>query len=488
VTEPYVLLPFHFGHLRPERLLVVNEAGEFVFLDPEDFARFVEYRLQPGSPLFLDLKGKHFLTDTKVAPVVNLLATKYRTKRAFLKQFTGLHIVVVTLRCNQRCHYCHASSQSVDERRWDMSVKTAKNVVAKIMSTPSPAIKIEFQGGEALLNMEVVKTIVREAKRLNKQVKKDVSFVICTNLTLMDDATLAYLKREGISVSTSLDGPREIHDLHRVMRSGGGSYDLFINRLERSREILGHEQVNPLATITRDSLDHLPEIIDEYVHLGFRGIFLRNINPYGYAKTDSHRGSFQYPIRDFIEAYKKALFYIMEVNLRGYPLVEDFTTILLSRILTPFATGFMDLQSPTGAGIAGVVYDFNGDVYPCDEGRMLAKMGDRCFYMGNVNRDTYIDLFTSPVMQELVGASCVETLPGCHGCVLQTYCGADPIRNYSVQGNLVGHRPTSDFCEKHKAILEFLLTLLDEGRPDVMDVFWSWITNRSLAEVRGARQ
>lgn len=485
MTEPYVLLPFRFGHLGPERLFVVNEAGEFIILGQEDFAKFLDYDLAPGSPLFLDLKAKHLLTDTKVTPVVNLLATKYRTQKAYLKQFTGLHIVVVTLRCNQRCHYCHASSQPVDDSRWDMNLKTAKNVVDKIMSTPSPSLKIEFQGGDALLNFEVVKSIVKEAKRLNKKAKKDVSFVVCTNLTLMDDDILAYLKKEGISVSTSLDGPREIHDRHRVMRSGGGSYDLFVHNLARSREVLGHDMVNALATLTRDSLPHLKDIIEEYIRLGFRGIFLRHINLYGYARSEAHQESFQYPMAEFIEAYKQALRYIIGLNLKGIPLVEDFATILLSRILTPFSTGFVDLQSPTGAGIAGVVYNFNGDVYPCDEGRMLAQMGDRRFYMGNVNRDSYIDIFTSPVMQEIVGQSCVETLPGCHACALQMYCGADPIRNYAMQGNLVGHRPTSDFCEKHKAILEFLLALLDENQPDVMDVLWSWITNRSLAEVRG---
>jgi hypothetical protein len=49
----------------------------------------------------------------------------------------------------------------------------------------------------------------------------------------------------------------------------------------------------------------------------------------------------------------------------------------------------------------------------------------------------------------------------------------------------VGHQPTSDFCLKHKAVISFLLELLEAGDPGVMDVFWSWITNRTLAEVRG---
>jgi uncharacterized protein len=485
VTERYTLMPFRFSLMPGKRMLVVNEVGEFIFLDWETFERFVSYDLDPASDVFLDLKGKHFATDTAVTPVIDMLATKYRTKREFLRGFTGLHMVVITLRCNQRCNYCHASGQPSDQQHWDMSPGTAMNVAHRIMDTPSEVVKIEFQGGEPLLNFGVVQTIVREAKRLNRKKNKHLDFVICTNLTLIDAPTLAYLKKEGVTISTSLDGPKEIHDRHRILRTGEGSYDRFIQNLHLSRSILGHDGVNPLMTATKESLSHFPEIIDEYARLGFQGIFLRHVNPYGYAQGDEHRQSFAYDMEEFVEAYKKALLYIIELNLAGTPLVEGYASILLSRILTPFCTGFVDLQSPTGAGINGVVYDYNGDVYPSDEARMLAKMGDRRFYMGNVNRDSYLDIFTSPVLRELIEVSCVETLPGCHSCPLQPYCGADPVRNYAIQGNLVGHRPTSDFCMKHKAILEFLLELIHQDDPGMMDVFWSWITNRTLPEVRG---
>ena len=286
VSERYTLMPFRFSPVASNRMLVVNEVGEFIFLDRETFERFVFYDLDPASDLFLDLKGKHFVTDTAVTPVIDLLATKYRTKREFLRSFTGLHMVVVTLRCNQRCNYCHASSQPTDQQRWDMSPETAINVVHRIMDTPSEVVKIEFQGGEPLLNFGVVQTIVREAKRHNRKKNKHLDFVICTNLTLIDDPTLEYLKKEGVTISTSLDGPKEIHDRHRIMRTGEGSYDRFIQNLHLSRSILGHDGVNPLMTATKESLSHFTEIIDEYARLGFQGIFLRHVNPYGYAQSD----------------------------------------------------------------------------------------------------------------------------------------------------------------------------------------------------------
>ncbi len=484
-TEPYVLLPFHFKRFPNSKILIVNEVGEYQFLEPNLFDNLVSYRLDPKSKVFLDLKGKHLATDTNVTPLINLLATKYRTKKAFLKNFTILHMVVVTLRCNHRCHYCHASSQSPESTQWDMEEETAINVVRTIMETPAPAVKIEFQGGEPTLNFNIVKTIVKKAKAINQSKKKDLSFVICTNLVKLSEPILNFLKKENILVSTSLDGPKEIHDRHRILREGGSSYDLFFEKLETCRRALGKENVSALMTTTRDSLSNLNLIIDEYLSRSFHSIFIRSLNPYGYASDQANRANLSYPMEAFTEAYKEALLYIIDLNMKGIYFVEDFAAILLSRILTPFSTGFVDLQSPTGAGISGVIYNFNGDVYPSDEARMLAKMGNTRFRMGNVNRDTYMNIFRSPVLHELINSSCLETLPGCHSCALQIFCGADPIRNYATQGNLVGHVSTSESCAKHKGIIEFLLELIDQNDPKIMDVFWSWVTRRPLNEIRG---
>ncbi len=142
------------------------------------------------------------------------------------------------------------------------------------------------------MNFEVVKTIVREAKRLNRQKKKNLDFVICTNLTLMDAPTLEYLKKERVTISSSLDGPREVHDRHRILRTGEGTYDRFMENLDLCRSILGPEAVSPLMTATKESLPHFREIIDEYARLGFPIIFLRHVNPYGYAQNEAHRQSF----------------------------------------------------------------------------------------------------------------------------------------------------------------------------------------------------
>ena len=89
-----------------------------------------------------------------------------------------------------------------------------------------------------------------------------------------------------------------------------------------------------------------------------------------------------YASNEFLQFYREALDYLIEVNLSGRTIDESYATLLLTRILTPFPTGYVDLQSPAAAGRNVLVYNYDGGVYVSDEGRMLAEMGDDRFRMG----------------------------------------------------------------------------------------------------------
>ncbi len=61
-------------------------------------------------------------------------------------------------------------------------------------------------------------------------------------------------------------------------------------------------------------------------------------------------------------------------------------------MLTPFTTGFVDLQSPAGIINSVVVYNYDGYVYASDESRRLAEYHDYTFRLGHVT-DKYENLF-----------------------------------------------------------------------------------------------
>lgn len=476
-------LPFQFSRFGKDDYLLVNESGEYIFLGSDDFDKLIEGCLPSDSLSYYELKSRHFINTEHLPETLEMVSAKYRTRKRFIADFTVLHMMVITLRCCNKCSYCQVSAEGDDTKGFDMSPATARRIVDYIFKSPSHTIKIEFQGGEPTLNWETLKETVLYAKSLNRKHLKHLDFVVCTNLVTVDSEKLMFFKKHGIHISTSLDGPRNLHDKNRILRSGGGTYDTVIRNLYQAFDILLRGEVNALMTVTIDNIDHLREVIEEYARLGFNGVFIRPLNPYGLAaKHAEHLG---YSAEHFVESFKEALDFIIQLNLKGTRFVEFYTNLLLTRILTPFSTGFVDLQSPSGAGISGAIYDHNGDVFPADEARMLARMGDRHFCLGNVFNDSYESIFGGTLLREIVSKSCVEVMPYCSSCVYRTYCGTDPIRNYLETGDIVGKRPGSDFCKRNRMIFDVLFKKLKRNDPNEMDVFWSWISCRSLKELRG---
>jgi His-Xaa-Ser system radical SAM maturase HxsB len=478
--DSYKLLPFRFLRLNESKELLVNEVGEFVIAPTGTARALIRKELDCKSEIYLTFKAKQFISDDNSSMLLDLLATKYRTKYSFIEGSTKLHIFVVTLRCDHSCHYCQVSRQTTDKSAYDMSFETAEKSIDLMIESPARNLTMELQGGEPLLAFDLIRRIVPVAKKRAEEAHKDLRIVVTTNLANVTDDILFYLRDEGIHVSTSLDGPASIHNINRP-RPGNDSYQLAIANIERARKIVGSNRVAALMTTTQLSLSHPIEIIDEYVKQGFHSIFLRPISPYGFAlKTQKRTG---YPLDSFLRFYKKGLAHILEINARGYSLAEVYAKILLTKIMTPFGTGFVDLQSPAGAGMAVLVYNYDGDVYATDESRMLAEMGDYTFRLGNVHDHKRRDIFTGEPFVSTLAASCNQSLAGCSDCALQTYCGSDPVFNHSTQGDVFGHRPTSDFCARNMAIIKHLFTFLDQDEPTTIRTFLSWVNNSSLSEV-----
>jgi len=173
----YTLMPFRFKRINKEEVFINNEVGEYIFLPDEIFDQLISLKLSEDTDEYKNLKSKQIIADREITFNIEMLATKYRTKKNFLNEFTTLHMVIPTLRCNGNCIYCQASSKALGDSQYDMDKTTAKKVVHTIFNTPAREIKIEFQGGEPLINFEIVKYIILYANKLNVLYKKRIEFV-----------------------------------------------------------------------------------------------------------------------------------------------------------------------------------------------------------------------------------------------------------------------------------------------------------------------
>ncbi|MGA2175867.1 MAG: His-Xaa-Ser system radical SAM maturase HxsB [Verrucomicrobiota bacterium] len=467
----YRLLPFRFIRLDGTRYVAVNEVGEWQVLKRPELEATVNKTLAQNTPLYYSLKSKHFIQDADSNVAMDLVTLKARTKRKRIADFTGLHMFVVTLRCNHSCKYCQVSRQSEDRTAFDMTVLMADKAIDFTFKSPAPAIKIEFQGGEPLLNFGLIKHIVLAANKRNITERRNLAFVIATNLSVLDNDILNFCRDENVLISTSLDGPKDLHNTNRP-NAGNKSYEITIEGIRRAREALGKYRVNALMTTTKASLTRVTDIVDEYVRQDFRGIFLRSLSPFGFAiKTKCFD---EYDAREWQTFYRTGLDYIIELNKQGLFFVEYYTVLALQKMLTPYGTGFVNLQSPAGIGIAGVIFNYNGEVYPSDEARMKAEMGDKIFCMGNLLKDSYEQMMTSPALLTPLEESVAESVPMCEECAFLPYCGCDPDYHYATQHDFVGHKALSGFCTKNMGVFRYIIQKMEDD-PEARRVLEGWV-------------
>jgi len=134
-------------------------------------------------------------------------------------------VLWVTTDCNLRCRYCYASGG--DEAEY-MDWQVAKQAL-DIMLSQSDSFKIQFAGGEPLLNMDLIEQVVRYTQGLG------IRYQLQTNATLIDNKVAGNLKRLGVDVGVSLDGLPEVNDPLRPFADGHGSTAATIAGLEKLR-------------------------------------------------------------------------------------------------------------------------------------------------------------------------------------------------------------------------------------------------------------
>lgn len=471
---------FRWGDVAGKKL-VTNDAGAWHFLSHQAFEDLMAGRVEEGHPEFRALSQKGFLR-----PSLDLegFADKIGRKKRFVGQGPHLHIVITTLRCNQSCKYCHASRTNMDRVDTDMSLETAKQVVDHAMQSTSPYINFEFQGGEPTVNMAVIRFVVEYSREKNKYEKKQLDHSLVTNMTYMTEENAEWLIKNEVMVCTSLDGPEELHNWNRTWRQGSNAYanvrkwiDYFNRRyIEVGRDPqLWH--VDALMTTSRKTFEHWKEVVDLYIELGMRTIFLRPLNPYGFAVDTWKR--IGYTADEYLVFYKQALEYIIQKNKEGVEICEGTAATFLSKMLTPDDPNFVDIRSPCGAGTGQVAYNYDGKIFTCDEARMTSAMGNDMFQIGEVGRSTYQEAYNHPTVKAMAVASLQDALPHCESCWNKPYCGVCPMHNYMTSGDLFGQRPNSPKCKEHYTIAEALFERLADDPDGSLDkIFRRWTLTR----------
>ncbi|MEG2429433.1 MAG: 4Fe-4S cluster-binding domain-containing protein, partial [Oscillospiraceae bacterium] len=113
--------------------------------------------------------------------------------------------------CNLRCKYCFASTGDFGVGRKLLDEATGKKAIDFLLANSKDRhnIELDFFGGEPLMNMEVVKSVVKYARSKEKEYNKNFRFTITTNGVLLDDDNIDFINKEMSNVVLSIDGRKE---------------------------------------------------------------------------------------------------------------------------------------------------------------------------------------------------------------------------------------------------------------------------------------
>ena len=188
-----------------------------------------------------------------------------------VKRFHGFpnldtYVLEITNKCNLRCTYCCYSGEYRNTRSHgnsSMTTSTIDEILEFIrLSNTQRSIWIGFYGGECLLEYDLIKYCVDQARcRFDKELR----FFLSTNGVILDVEKTEWLVSNGFLLNVSLDGSESYNDKNRRSASGKGSFGMVHEHLEYIK--VHHpdyfeSNVNILMTLPQ--MDDLPSIAKEW--------------------------------------------------------------------------------------------------------------------------------------------------------------------------------------------------------------------------------
>jgi radical SAM protein with 4Fe4S-binding SPASM domain len=290
--------------------------------------------------------------------------------------------------------------------------------------------------------------------------------VVCTNLQNLTPELLDFLRSPDTFVSTSLDGDAHTHQRNRTHQNG--HTDQFFRNLDVLVKELGPGHISALPTIDVNHPPNFTDLIQLYASYGFSSLYFRPINYQGFARRVRSRREDSGSAIDLYRQFLRALF---DYNAQtGGALEEYYFAYCLRRIFDATKDCHVDLRNPNLFGFDYIVVDFDGQIYPTDEARMLSRINQIDLRIGDVSQG--ID---NKKRADLNASSFNHLDPDCIHCAYQAYCGVDTVDDVSRYGRIDIPRGSTWFCQRHTDIFDMAFSGMYGQDPSAQASILKWL-------------
>lgn len=173
--------------------------------------------------------------------------------------------------CNLGCDYCFVTKDGSKMTK-PVMIQSLDRIYETAMLHNLDSVTIKFAGGEPTLSIDDMIWCYNYLTDKFSGKKTKLIFSILSNGTILNEKLLLFLQKDNVGIGISLDGyGEESHNIHRYYVNSKykkGSWNTIIKNINH----LVSNGVKPyiMATISEESADTLPELVDWVFKTGLR--------------------------------------------------------------------------------------------------------------------------------------------------------------------------------------------------------------------------
>lgn len=351
---------------------------------------------------------------------------------------------VVTEKCNLACTYCYETHKTNTR----MSREVAQKAVDLIFDQEkvkdyydlehTPAIVLDFIGGEPLLEIDLMDFIVEyfkfKAFELDHPWQFNYMISISSNGTLyLSRKVQQFLKRNPgrVSLTISIDGNKDLHDACRVYRNGKGSYDI-VERSVKQWVADNDGNVQTKSTIAPANIKYMVESFKHlFENLGVTGGLSNWVYEKGWSVDDAHMG------------------YSNLKELADWLIDEGKNeTYFLSYFDSKIGQARVNDNNFCGGNGAMLAFSAAGKATPCLRFLKYTLERNEEMTCGDVfeGLESKVDNEWLQSLNKITMSS--QSPPKCQACPVTTGCGGCTAYNYDYTGD--GNIKATFSCKMHR--------------------------------------
>jgi uncharacterized protein len=380
-------------------------------------------------------------------------------------------VVQPTPFCNINCSYCYLPQRDL---KTVMQQGTIATLFAKIFASGwiSQGLTVIWHAGEPLVVpvsfYETAFAAIETLRPAGLQVRHSFQ----TNGMLITPKWCELFKQWDVGVGVSVDGPKQLHDAHRITRTGRGTFDKTIAGIR----VLQRERVpfHVISVLSRQGMDAPREMLEFYLSEGIEDVC------FNVEESEGDHISGLFAAGDAKERFRRFLgdFWGLSRQSGRIRFVREVDG-MLPRVFRPEQSGMRNAQvEPFGM----MNVDCEGNVSSFSPELLGLKHGDYGdFIVGNILTDSLEDMLRSPPMSAMASDIAAGVEACRRDCEYFSVCGGGaPVNKLAENGSFTSSR--TSFCSLTQMVpidlvldafdrLKSRVTADEDGAPSIIPDF-----------------